>query len=92
MLAQPLVSNCVRRYIFSRSRLRIQHCHIATAVGLVQKVAIRSVYMAPKRKADHGETPDKKPRAKSAKKEKPPAEPYTDQYGWTVVPPSLLFK
>ena len=52
--------------------------------------------MAPKRKADQTE-PDsetekeKKPRAKASKK-KAPKEPYTAEDGWTVVPPSLLFK
>jgi len=48
--------------------------------------------MAPKRKAEKGETsgtPEKKPRAK---KEKPLAEPHTGDDGWTIVPPSLLFK
>ena len=51
--------------------------------------------MAPKRKAEkaeQAESPEKKPRAKSAKKEKPLAEPHTGEDGWTVVPPSLLFK
>ncbi len=51
--------------------------------------------MAPKRKAEKAEgdrTPEKKPRAKSAKKEKPLAEPHTGDDGWTIVPPSLLFK
>lgn len=49
--------------------------------------------MAPKRKADQPETPDteKKPRAKAAKKS-PATEPYSTDDGWTVVPPSLLFK
>lgn len=60
--------------------------------GRVQRVTILSGDMAPKRKADEGETPEKKPRAKSAKKEKPLAEPHTGDDGWTVVPPSLLFK
>ncbi|DBA94787.1 TPA: hypothetical protein ACH3X1_002332 [Trebouxia sp. C0004] len=48
--------------------------------------------MAPKRKAEKGEssgTPGKKSRAK---KEKPLAEPHTGDDGWTIVPPSLLFK
>lgn len=80
----------IQRHILSRSPYHIRHCHIAA--GHVPKVAVCSGYMAPKRKADQGEASEKKPRVKSAKKEKPPSEPHTDDGGWTIVPPSLLFK
>ena len=85
MLAKSI---CIQRHILIRGPYHVPHCHIAAK----QKVAVCSGYMAPKRKADQGETPEKKPQVKSAKKEKPPSEPYTDDDGWTVVPPSLLFK
>lgn len=69
----------------------IQRCRIASAAGQLRKFVLCCGNMAPKRKVDQGETPDKKPRVKSAKKEKPPAEPHIDEDGWTIVPPSLLF-
>lgn len=85
-------STFIQRHILSSSHYHIRHTHIATAAGHVYKSAACSGYMAPKRKADQGEAPEKKPRAKSAKKDKPPSEPHTDDDGWTVTPPSLLFK
>ena len=85
-------STFAQRYILSRSQHLIRHCRIATAAGAVRKFAICSGYMAPKRKADQGGTPEKKPRIQSAKKEKPVPEAHTDDDGWTIVPPSLLFK
>lgn len=84
--------------------LRVVRPNISTAG--VHKSSRRSAHrrvcvlvylsMAPKRKQDQTE-PDadeevvKKPRAKAAKK-KVSTEPYTTEDGWTVVPPSLLFK
>lgn len=66
----------------------------ALAVGSRQRVSLCRLGMAPKRKADQGESPEeqpKKPRAKAAKKTAL-TEPYSTDDGWTVIPPSLLVK
>ncbi|KAL3163075.1 hypothetical protein ABBQ32_009495 [Trebouxia sp. C0010 RCD-2024] len=87
MLAKSVRAQCCTL----RKGHTVQRCHIASAAGQVRKLILCCGNMAPKRKVDQGETPDKKPRVKSAKKEKPLAEPHIDEDGWTIVPPSLLF-
>ncbi len=90
-----LVSISVRCQHFCKHRRRDQtlsSCYGAWSARLTPRKVASVFSMAPKRKAEKGETsgtPEKKPRAK---KEKPLAEPHTGDDGWTVVPPSLLFK
>ena len=75
-----------------RCHQTLSSCYGAWSARSTPRKVASAFNMAPKRKAEKGETSgtsEKKPRAK---KEKPLAEPHTGDDGWTIVPPSLLFK
>ena len=98
------VSETLQFMLCSVNSLRVISLHIPSLLRVTKKLPrdafssarhplLCCLAMAPKRKSDQAETPEteKKPRAKAAKKS-PATEPYSTDDGWTVVPPSLLFK